>query len=169
MPAPILRIEIRGLEELKKKLSGGGPFRRNLLSAPMRKGLERIGGAGELIGKREVPVDKGDLRRNITHEVDKKNPPEFVRIGNDLKYARPVHGDFNETRSRTRPHFPPIKALEGWARRHGIPVFALQRAIGRRGTPFNPYLTRTMDKLKGIVRSTMGKVASDVEKLWSGR
>ena len=169
MAAPILRIEIRGLEELKKKLSGGGPFRRNLLSGPMRKGMERIGQAGELIAKREVPVDTGTLRRGQTHQVDKKDPPEFVRIGSDLNYARFVHGDFNESKSRTRPHFPPAAALEGWARRHGIPVFALQRAIGRRGTPFNPYLTRTMDKLKGIVRSTMSKVATDVEKLWSGR
>ena len=163
--APILRIEIRGLEDMQRKLKGGG----RLLSRPMRRGLERIGGAGELIAKREVPVDTGDTRRFLTHQVDKKNPPEFVRIGSDKEVARFVHGDFDETKSRSRPHFPPIKALEGWARRHGIPVFALQRAIGRRGTPFHPFLPRTMGKLQGIVRSTMSKVASDVERLWSGR
>ncbi len=167
--APILRIEIRGLEEIKKKLQGGGVFRRNLLSGPLRKGLERIGQGGELLAKREVPVDTGTLRRNLTHAVDKKNPPEFVRVGTDLGYSRYVHGDFNESKSRTRPHFPPIAELEGWARRHGIPVFALQRAIGRRGTPFNPFLTRIMPKIQAIARGALSKAADEIERLWSGR
>ncbi len=167
--APIVRIEIKGLEEIKKKLTGGGTFRRNLLGGPLRKGLERIGQSGELLAKREVPVDTGDTRRSLTHEVDKKDPPEFVRIGTDKEVARFVHGDFNETRSRTRPHFPPIAALEGWARRHGIPVFALQRAIGRRGTPFNPFLTRIIPKLSGIARGAMSKAAKEIETLWSGQ
>lgn len=167
--APIVRIEIKGLEDLKRKLEGGGPFRRNLLGGPLRKGLQRIGQGGELLSKREVPVDTGTLRRNLTHEVDKNNPPEFVRIGTDLGYSRYVHGDFNETKTRTRPHFPPIAALEGWARRHGIPVFALQRAIGRRGTPFNPFLTRIIPKLSGIARGAMSKAAKEIETLWSGQ
>lgn len=167
--APILRIEITGLKELKAKLEGGGVFRRNLLSGPLRKGLERIGQGGELLAKREVPVDTGTLRRSLTHEVDKKDPPAFVRIGTDKEVARFVHGDFNETRSRTRPHFPPIAALEGWARRHGIPVYALQRAIGRRGTPFNPFLTRIIPKVSGLARGAMNKAANEIEKLWGGR
>ena len=166
---PILRIEVRGLEEIKRRLEGGGAFRRNLLSGPLRKGLERIGQSGELLAKREVPVDTGTLRRNITHDVDKKDPPAFVRIGTDLEYATYVHGDFNETKSRTRPHFPPAAALEGWARRHGIPVYAVQRAIGRRGTPFNPFLTRTVAKLSGIARGSLSKAADEIEKLWGGR
>ncbi len=167
--APILRIEITGLKEIQAKLEGGGVFQRNLLSGPLRKGLQRIGQGGELLAKREVPVDTGTLRRSITHDVDKKNPPTFVRIGTDLDYSRHVHGDFNETKSRTRPHFPPASALEGWARRHGIPVFALQRAIGRRGTPFNPFLTRTTQKLSGLARGALKKAANEIEKLWGGR
>ncbi len=162
MPAPILRIEIKGLEELKKKLTGS-----RLLSGPMRKGMERIGQAGELIAKREVPVDTGTLRRGQTHQVDKKDPPEFVHIGSDLQYARFVHGDFDERKRRTRPHFPSASALEGWARRHGVPLWPLLKGIAKRGTPFNPYLTRTMVKLRGTVRSTMSKVGKDVERLWS--
>ena len=35
----------------------------------------------------------------------------------------------------TRPHFPPIKAIQGWADRHGIPAFLVARKIAREGTP----------------------------------
>lgn len=167
--APILRIEVSGLEDIKRKLTGGGPFRRNLLSGPLRTGLQRIGQGGELLAKREVPVDTGDTRRGLTHQVDQKDPPEFVRIGSDKQVARYVHGDFDEPKTRSKPHFPPIAALEGWARRHGIPVFAVQRAIGRRGTPFNPFLTRIIPKVSAITRGAMSKAAREIEKLWSGR
>lgn len=34
----------------------------------------------------------------------------------------------------TKPHFPPIKALQGWADRHNIPVWAVARKIAREGT-----------------------------------
>jgi hypothetical protein len=34
----------------------------------------------------------------------------------------------------TRPHTPPAAALQGWADRHGIPVWAVVRKIAREGT-----------------------------------
>ena len=34
----------------------------------------------------------------------------------------------------TRPHFPPIQALQGWADRHDIPVYAVAQKIARDGT-----------------------------------
>lgn len=34
----------------------------------------------------------------------------------------------------TKPHTPPVKALQGWADRHGIPVWAVIRKIQREGT-----------------------------------
>jgi len=34
----------------------------------------------------------------------------------------------------TRPHTPPVSALQGWADRHGIPVWAVVRKIQREGT-----------------------------------
>ena len=40
----------------------------------------------------------------------------------------------------TRPHWPPRAPLEGWARRHGVPVFVVQRAIARKGTRARPFL-----------------------------
>jgi hypothetical protein len=34
----------------------------------------------------------------------------------------------------TKPHMPPRDALQGWADRHGIPVFLVQKAIAENGT-----------------------------------
>lgn len=34
----------------------------------------------------------------------------------------------------TKPHTPPVSALQGWADRHGIPVWAVVRKIQREGT-----------------------------------
>lgn len=34
----------------------------------------------------------------------------------------------------TKPHFPPIKAIQGWADRHGIPAYAVALKISREGT-----------------------------------
>lgn len=41
----------------------------------------------------------------------------------------------------TKPHFPPLDALEGWARRHGIDsAWPIAKAISERGLPAKPYL-----------------------------
>ena len=34
----------------------------------------------------------------------------------------------------SRPHYPPLRALEGWARRHHVSPYVVQRAIARHGT-----------------------------------
>ncbi len=62
-----------------KRLTGGTDIRR---------ALEIIGQAGEDSAKRHAPVDTGNLRRSITHEVgqlDESTP--FVRIGTNVRYA----------------------------------------------------------------------------------
>ena len=41
----------------------------------------------------------------------------------------------------TKPHFPPPKALEGWAKRHGFEsAWPICLAISKRGLPAKPYL-----------------------------
>jgi hypothetical protein len=34
----------------------------------------------------------------------------------------------------SKPHWPPIEALRGWADRHDIPVWAVARSIAKKGT-----------------------------------
>ena len=41
----------------------------------------------------------------------------------------------------TKPHFPPMDTLEGWAKRHGFDsAWPICKAIAKRGLPAKPYL-----------------------------
>lgn len=41
----------------------------------------------------------------------------------------------------TRPHFPPLDALEGWAKRHGFDsAWPICKVISERGLPARPFL-----------------------------
>jgi hypothetical protein len=44
-----------------------------------------------------------------------------------------------------RPHWTSVKNLEGWAKRHGMNPYALQRSIAKKGTKANPFLKEAID------------------------
>ena len=51
------------------------------------RALEVAGGIGETAAKSHAPVDTGNLRRSITHEVTKRGATPFVRVGTNVEYA----------------------------------------------------------------------------------
>ena len=62
----------------------------------------------------------------------------------------------------TKPHFPPMDALEDWARRHGMDsAWPICKAISERGTPAQPYLLpaylavegKYLNRLKGLLKA----------------
>lgn len=75
-----------------------------------------------------APVDTGRLRSNWRLSV------QMLRgeLTNATDYAIFVA-------KGTKPHWPPIKPIEKWANRKGIPPFLVARAIARRGTKANPF------------------------------
>jgi len=75
-----------------------------------------------------APVDTGRLRSNWRLSV------QMLRgeLVNTTDYAIFVA-------KGTKPHWPPIKPIEKWANRKGIPPFLVARAIVRRGTKANPF------------------------------
>lgn len=93
--------------------------------------------------KEMSPVDTNTLRGSISINKSRR---EFKRaVGSSVKYAVFVH-------EGTRPHFPPIKALEGWARRHKISPFVVARSIARKGTKAVPFLEKPLNEsFKDIV------------------
>ncbi len=61
----------------------------------------------------------------------------------------------------TKPHFPPLDALEGWARRHGFDsAWPIALKISKKGTPAKPFLlpaylavvNKYYNRLKEILR-----------------
>lgn len=77
-------------------------------------------------------VDTGNLSRSIT--TDLVDAGYAAEVGSDLLYA--IFVEFG-----TRPHFPPMKELESWARRHGFEsAWPVCKAIAERGLKARPYL-----------------------------
>lgn len=59
----------------------------------------------------------------------------------------------------TRPHFPPLEALEAWARHHGFEsAWPICKAIAKRGLPARPYLGPAYDDFKGELLIRLQKV-----------
>lgn len=76
--------------------------------------------------------DLGNLANSIL--VDLTADGMTAEIGPQAPYGPHVeHG--------TKPHFPPLDALERWAKRHGFDsAWPIAKAISEKGTPARPYL-----------------------------
>jgi len=76
--------------------------------------------------------DTGHLATTIL--VERSSDGSIVEIGPTAPY-----GPYVEL--GTKPHFPPLDALEDWARRHGMDsAWPICKAISERGTPAQPFL-----------------------------
>lgn len=82
-----------------------------------------------------TPVDTS----NLIGTWDAKFSNLSGEYGPRSKYAYWVH-------IGSGPHWAPIKYLEGWAKRHGINPYALQKSIAKKGTKANPFLQKAVDK-----------------------
>jgi len=76
--------------------------------------------------------DTGHLAGSYT--IDIIEGGHAAEVGSNLAYALFV--EFG-----TRPHFPPMKALESWARRHGFEsAWPVCKAIAEKGLEARPHL-----------------------------
>ena len=86
-----------------------------------------------------APVDTGRLRASITPSVTATAESIKGVVGSNVTYAPYVE-------LGTRPHWPPVSALEPWARRHGTSAYLVARAISRRGTKARKFLQRAFEE-----------------------
>lgn len=94
--------------------------------------------------KVNAPVDTGRLRASITPSVTATTDAIQGVVGSNVVYAPYVE-------LGTRPHWPPVSALETWARSHGTSAFLVARAIARRGTKARKYLERAFTENTGRI------------------
>ena len=73
------------------------------LSDAVERALTRIGLAAEGYAKKECPVDTGNLRNSITHEVVQSE--KAVYIGTNVEYAAYV--ELGTTRTKAKPYLKP--------------------------------------------------------------
>ncbi len=136
---------------MAQKYANVGPIVQQETTKSMARAVVAIEGDA----KRLVPVDRGTLRRSLTHEVKASGRDIVGKAGTNLDYARFVE----EGRSPGKQ--PPTSAIAGWAARHGIEpgaAFLIARAIGRRGTKPRPYLKPAFAKNRALISRELGPV-----------
>ena len=102
---------------------------------------------GEAIAKKECPVDEGALRADIHSDVEESKTMIEGVIGNKIKYAPYVHNGTG------------IYAVEGDGRKtpwkYNVPAGKYKGWHITKGKKANPYLKRTLEKLKKIFPEEM--------------
>ena len=83
--------------------------------------------------RRNVRHDTRRLMNSITHRRSQRGRTLVGAVGPSVAYGLYVERG-------SRPHWAPVAQLRGWARRHGVSPYAVQRAIARKGTRARPFL-----------------------------
>ena len=134
-----MKIQAIGADDTIENLTHVG---QELVNAekPMRAATLLVSGAA----KRNAPVDTGVLRSSITPSVRSSGQGIVGVVGSNVEYAPYME-------LGTRPHWPPVAALETWARRHGISAFLVARAIAKRGLKARRYLQKAFQQNVGRI------------------
>jgi len=109
----------------------------------------------EADARRNVAHDTRALMNSITNRMASRGDTLVGQVGPSVRYGVYVERG-------TRPHWPPAAPLVGWARRHGVPVVAVQRAIARRGTRARPFLVPAFTKNREKIVALFGVAAQAV-------
>ena len=144
-------IEVLGALQLKSRLDAG-----KLLYHPLRKYFNDTGKVVKAKAKKNAPDFSGKLKSQIKYKkvADRGRLPGGVKVYINTSYAPYVHGDMNrdykykglkypndkDKFDRTKPHWPPFKALAPWANAKGIPVFLVAKSISEKGTAIVPFI-----------------------------
>lgn len=148
-------IRIEGLDEVQERLQY-----ESLIAPSVERLLKRAALTIEGAAKGLAPVDTGRLRASITSVVE----PDRAVVAPAVFYGAYV--EFG-----TRPHWPPLAALQPWASRHGFPMgspgaFLVARAIARHGTKPHPYMRpaaeNSVDDIKGFAEDA----AQEIQERW---
>lgn len=160
MPA---RTEIRGLQETKNKLEQTA---RDIHGKPMVATFQKAVLLLTRDAKLKSPVDTGRLRSSITGEVFTRSAL-FGHIltgvaGTNVKYA-PYMEFGTGTFVGRKPHRPPVKYLEQWARRHKTSAYVVAHAIAVRGglkpRKFFQYAAdQNRDKIRKMIEDTVSGI-----------
>lgn len=102
--------------------------------------------------RRNVAQDTRQLMGSISHQIQGNGLALVGSVGPSKAY-----GLFVE-RGRRPGKYPPIAAIAGWARRHGIPPFLVARAIARRGTRAQPFVAPSLDRNRGRIQALFDRV-----------
>lgn len=144
--------EVTGMLETQRKLEQtiadlrGEPFLQGMRDATLM--ISRT-------AKELAPVDTGRLRASLTPEIRQSGGTTEGVVGSNLKYAAAAE-------LGSKPHFPPLAALETWARRHGTTALIVARGIAKRGTKARKFLQGAFEQNKDAVVRHIGDIVGKI-------
>lgn len=123
----------------------------NVVEAELVTATDRVAIYGMGVSIRATPVDTGHLRRSHAQQPTSYSGGAATGgWGNAVPYAVYVE-------EGTRPHYPPLNALWGWAKRKGgLDPFALQQSIGMWGTEAQPFMQPGYEAAESRVDAEFG-------------
>jgi len=121
----IVTIKIDGLDKVKSAFAKAPALVTSEMKNAIQKALILLQGSA----RQFVPKDTSNLGSQIKTEITSSLSGQVIA---DTNYALFVH-------EGTAPHWPPLEAIEPWARRHGIPAFLVARSIAQKGTKAQPF------------------------------
>jgi hypothetical protein len=127
-----LDVSLKGLEETAASVDAYPQFVSQELNVAMEAALQLL--EGQVAAR--TPVNTGQLRQSITHQILSPFPNLIGQVGSPLPYA-PVM----EEGRRPGAKMPPVDAIKLWVvRKLGIPpeeadgvAFVIARSIARKG------------------------------------
>lgn len=159
------RIEIVGGEELRRAMRDPEFVRGPATDFVRKAALEIQARAVE-----RAPSNFGRLRNSITVDVRSRPFSGDVTgsVGSNLTYAKPV--EFG-----SRPHWPPVAPLALWVRRKIRPpasevrsiAFLIARAISRRGTRAQPFMSTGMRDAAPAIERHLSELGREIERRFS--
>lgn len=127
---PQRTVTIEGLDDVIGAFRGAG----GIIEREGKSLLREMGLFGVRTAQKHIlnagAVDTNELIQGMNYKL--RNIRDGMEVVIKPSEAADNYAVFVE--EGTRPHFPPREALQGWADRHGIPVFLVQRKIAREGT-----------------------------------
>lgn len=150
-----VRVRIEGLEEVRDHLRY-----QELVQPSIDRLLHRSALLIEGRAREHAPVDTGRLRGSIVSAFE----PDTATIAPSVSYG--VYVEFG-----ARPHWPPMAALQPWARRHGFPpgspgAFLVARAIARHGTRPQPYMRPATEESIDEIERFADEAAQEIAERW---
>ena len=149
----MVKLTMKEQKAIQRALKSPDTYREPIHTFLSKSGLKVEGRA-----KKRAPVDTGRYRASIKTEVE----PLVAFVGSNLKYAPFIEYG-------TRPHWPPLSALQPWARRHGFPrgrtgAFLVARRIARRGTKALKVLHSAKDDSLHDIQRFLKQAAKAIER-----
>jgi hypothetical protein len=140
-------VKVIGQKELEKAFRQSPKIVRDAIDPAIRKAILAI--QARAITK--IPVDRGELRN--------ANVPVFSTLKGVLENRAPYAIFVHEG---TRPHFPPLHAIERWANRHGINPYLVARAISKKGTKGIPFYDDAVKDSNPLIDSIFGQALTNI-------